>query len=337
MWRWSKVFLSAGAVAAITGITAWCALALYLGPLRSTLSAIVLAVIGAFTASAVVIRRLRLVAMPVFGVALVCFGVVWSGVRASNERDWQPDVAVMPYATSDGDLVTIHNIRNFDYRTETDYVARYYDKTFDLREIDSADLVASYWMGDAIAHIMVSFGFGERDFVTVSIETRKTRGQSYSTLEGFFRNYGLIYIVGDERDLIRLRTNIRKDPPEDVYLFRSNAPPENIRRTFLDYVKKINLLAEKPEFYNTLTTNCTTDALTHTRVNPGAANFSWQMVLSGYLPQYAYEVGRLDGSMPFAELKRRSHINEAARAANAADDFSQRIRAGLPRPVRRRG
>ena len=239
-------------------------------------------------------------------------------------------MAELPYATFDGDLVTIHNIRNFDYRTETDYTPHYYDKTFDLRELDSVDLIAVYWMGDAIAHIMLSFGFAGRDYVTVSIETRKEVGESYDTVRGFFRQYELIYIVGDERDLIRLRTNYRKDPPEDVYLYRANGPPENVRRLFLDYFREINELREHPAFYNTLTTNCTTNVLMHTRVNPGDHAYSWKILLSGYAPLYAYEHGRLDTSLPFEELKRRSHINAAAQAADQAPDFSQRIRAELP-------
>jgi len=227
----------------------------------------------------------------------------------------------------------LHNIRNFDYRTETDYTPRYYDKTYDMRKLDSADLIAVYWMGDAIAHIMLSFGFAEQDFVTVSIETRKERGESYDTLRGFFRQYELIYIVGDERDLIRLRTNYRKDPPEDAYLFRTNAPPENVRRLFLSYLEKINELKEHPGFYNTLTTNCTTNVLMHTRVNPGKRRYSWKILPSGYAPLYTYELGRLDTSLPFEELKRRSHINVAAQAADRAADFSQRIRAALPKPA----
>jgi hypothetical protein len=240
---------------------------------------------------------------------------------------------VLPFATFDGDLVTIHNIRNFDYRTETDYTPRYYDKTYDLRRLDSADIIAVYWMGEAIAHIMVSFGFAEQDFVTVSIETRKERGEAYDTVKGFFRQYELIYIVGDERDLIRLRTNYRKEPPEDAYLFRTNAPPENVRRFFLSYFKKINELKDHPEFYNTLTTNCTTNVLMHARVNPGRGAYSWKILLSGYAPLYTYERGRLDTSLSFEELKRRSHINAAAQAAEQAADFSQRIRAGVPKPV----
>jgi len=268
----------------------------------------------------------------VFAAVFVAFLIRWNGVQPSNDRDWQSDVAVLPFATFDGDMVTIHNIRNFDYRSETDYTPHYYDKTYDMRQLDSVDLIAVYWMGDAIAHIMVSFGFAERDFVTVSIETRKEVGETYDTIKGFFRQYELIYIVGDERDLIRLRTNYRKDPPEDAYLSRTNAPPENVRRLFLSYFQKINELKEHPGFYNTLTTNCTTNVLMHTRVNPGSHAYSWKILLSGYAPLYAYERGRLDTSLPFEELKRRSHINAAAHAADQAADFSQRIRADLPKP-----
>jgi uncharacterized protein DUF4105 len=332
MRLWQRIIFSAAALAAIAGLTAWCSLALYLGPPQASAAAIIMALVGASAAGSVFVSRIRRVAMSAFGLALACFALVWSTVKPSNDRDWQPDVAVLPYATFDGDLVTVHNVRNFDYRTETDFTPRYYDKTFDLRDLDSADLIACYWMGDTIAHVMLSFGFADRDFLTVSIETRKERGESYSTLAGFFRQYELIYVVGDERDLLRLRTNYRKDPPEDVYIYRTNAPKENVRRLFLDYFKTINSLHTEPQFYNTLTTNCTTNVLMHTRVNPGGGRYSWKVLLSGYAPQYAYERGRLDQRMPFEELKRRSHVNEAARAADEAPDFSQRIRADLPRP-----
>jgi len=320
-------------VLAILGLAAWAAAALYLGPPQSAFSALAIAAVGLVAAVSAVLPRLRWWPLALFAVALIGFQIRWSAVRPSNDRDWQPDVAVLPFATFDGDLVTIHNIRNFDYRTETDYTPRYYDKTYDLRKLDSVDLIAVYWMGDAIAHIMLSFGFAEQDFVAISIETRKERGETYDTLKGFFRQYELIYIVGDERDLIRLRTNYRKDPPEDAYVYRTTAPPEKARRGFLSYLQKINELKEHPGFYNTLTTNCTTNVLMHTRVNPGALRYSWKILLSGYAPLAAYEAGRLDTRLPFAELRRRSHINAAAQAADQAADFSQRIRAGLPKPA----
>ena len=315
------------------GLAAWAAAALYLGPPHATVSAVGVAGVGLVAAVATVRRRVRWWPLALFAAAFVAFLIRWHGVQPSNDRDWQPDVAVLPFATFDGDLVTIHNIRNFDYRSETEFTPHYYDKTFDMRQLDSVDLIAVYWMGDAIAHIMVSFGFAEHDFVTVSIETRKERGESYDTIAGFFRQYELIYIVGDERDLIRLRTNYRKDPPEDAYLYRTNAPPENVRRLFLSYLQKINELKEHPGFYNTLTTNCTTNVLMHTKVNPGQHAYSWKVLLSGYAPLYTYELGRLDTSLPFEELRRRSHINAAAHAADQAADFSQRIRAGLPKPA----
>jgi len=261
----------------------------------------------------------------------LAIGLWWSGLQPSNERDWQPEVARLAYATIDGDLVTVHNIRNFDYRTETDFTPAYYVRTYDLNKLDSADLVAVYWMGPAIAHLFLSFGFGD-DHLAVSIEARKEKGEGYSSAKGFFRQYELYYVVADERDVIRVRTNYRKDPPEDVYVYPLRGPRENIRRLFLEYVRKMNALREHPEFYNTLTTNCTTAILMNTRVNPGSLPFSWKVLLSGYTPAYVYEAGRMDQSLPFEELKQRSLVNAAAQAADQAPDFSRRIRAALPRP-----
>jgi hypothetical protein len=253
----------------------------------------------------------------------------WSSIRPSNDREWAPEVARLAHATVEGEMVTVHNIRNFDYRSETVFDPRYYDRTFDLRKLDSVDLVSVYWMGPAIAHLFVTFGFGDAH-LAVSIEARRERTESYSTLGGFFRQYELVYVVGDERDLIRLRTNYRKDPPEDVYLLRLQAPIENARRFFLDYIAAINALRDAPEFYNTLLTNCTTQILLHARANPDPPGYSWKVLASGYAPEFIYDSGRLDTSLPFSDLMRASHVNEAARAADTAPDFSRRIRHGLP-------
>ncbi|TMB10131.1 MAG: DUF4105 domain-containing protein [Deltaproteobacteria bacterium] len=282
---------------------------------------------GTLLAFALLPRRGRTLVgfLAVFAVVLAW----WLRIPASNDRDWQPEVAVLPSVTIDGERVTIHNIRNFDYRTETDFTPRWYDATFDLAQLESADLLASYWMGDAIAHIFVSFGFADGRHVAISVETRKERGESYSTLAGFFKQYELFYVVADERDLIRVRTNYRQ-PREDVYLYRAQIPRENVLRLFLDYVRRINELKDHPAFYNTLTTNCTTAVLVHTRVNPGSPPFSWKVLLSGYTPQFAYELGRLDTSLPFEKLRRRSRVNDRAQAADQDPEFSQRIRDGLP-------
>jgi len=263
-----------------------------------------------------------------FGAYAVLFAVVlwrWEAIEPSNDRDWQPETARLAYAEVAGDKVTVHNIRDFQYRTETDFTPAYYDKTFDLARLDSVDLVASYWMGPAIAHVFLSFGFGE-ERLAISIEARKERGEGYSSLQGFFRQYELYYVVADERDAIRVRSNYRRDPPEQVYLYRLRARPEAARRVFLDYVAEINRLKERPEFYNTLTTNCTNAIWLHGRVNPDHLPYSWKILVSGHLPELLYENGRLDASVPFAELQRRSLINERAAAADQAADFSARIR-----------
>ena len=254
--------------------------------------------------------------------------VWWLAIPPSNERDWQPDVAVLPYATFAGDKVTIHNIRNYDYRTKTDYSVRHYDKTFDLSSLQTADLYFSFWGSPYIAHTIMSFGFGDNNYIAVSIETRKTQDEEYSALKGFFKQYELIYVVSDERDVVRLRTNYRG---EDVYLYRLNAQPALVRDVFVDYFTFINHLKEHPEWYNALTHNCTTAIRGHvvpytmTRRWP-----SWKLLVNGYLDERLYEIGAIDRHQAFLDLKTRSRINERAQAADDASDFSQRIRVGLP-------
>ena len=262
--------------------------------------------------------------------ALLCAAilVLWSSIQPSNDRDWQPEVAVLPYATMSGDFVTVHDIRNFDYRSENDFTPAYYDKRFDFRELQSVDIVSSYWTGPAIAHVFVSFGFTGDDYLAVSIEVRKPKGEGYSTLRGFFRQYELFYVVADERDVIRLRTNYRKDPPEDLYIYRTKSSSEARRRLFLEYMERINALRTEPEFYNTLTTNCTTNIWTNSHVNPERVPLTWKILASGYVPEYLYEQGRLETmGLAFPELQRHAHVNARAKTADAATDFSRRIRA----------
>jgi uncharacterized membrane protein YhaH (DUF805 family) len=309
---------------------AWGALALlYSSPLSETARIVLAAIFGIVAlvaAIALAVRRWRWRAAGAYWVAFFALLAWFFSLAPSNDRDWQADVATLPYATVAGDIVTMHNIRNFDYRSETDYTPAYYDKRFDVSKLTGVDIIAVYWMGPAVAHIFVSFEFAGSDHLAVSIETRKEKGEEYSTLKGFFRQYELYYVVADERDVIRLRTNYRKDPPEDVYVYRAQGPLENGRRLFLDYVRKINSLKEKAEFYNTLTTNCTTNIWMHTLVNVGHLPFSWKILASGYVPQYMYEAGRLDNSVPFAELQKRALVNPRAHGADKAQDFSRRIR-----------
>ena len=331
MRRLGKIFWVGLLGLVVTGMTLWGMGALYYSPLPTPLREGLAAAFGLATAGAflgLAHRRRTLLGFVLVWAVLVGW---WSTITPSNDRDWQPDVAVLPSATVEGDRVTLHNIRNIAYRTATDFTPRYYDKTFDLRRLESVDLIGSYWAGEAIAHIFGSFGFGGQEYVAISAEIRKARGQDYSTLKGFFKQYTLFYVVADERDVIRLRTTYRQ-PPEDVYVYHTRVPPAQARRLFLDYVRDINRRVTQPEFYNTLTTNCTTAILFHARASGGIARYNWKILLTGYAPDYAYEIGRLDTSMPFADLKRLSHINARAQAAGDAPDFSQRIRAGLPMP-----
>ena len=322
----------------VTGMTAWGAGVLYyLGPGGPRVRTILALAFAAATVVAFLALPGRLRTLFAFVVVFAALVGWWLSVAPSNDRDWLPDVAKAPWSTRTGDLVTIHNIRNFQYRTETDFVPRWETRTYDLAKLDSVDLVAVYWGSRAIAHTMLSFGFGG-DYIAMSIEGRKERGEGYSTTGGFFKQYELVYIAGDERDLIGVRTTYR-NPQEDVYVYRVNGPPENARRVFLDYLRSMNEMRERPVFYNTLTTNCTTTVFLHARMNPERPPFSWKLLASGYVPQLLYELGRIDTTIPFAELERASRVNDKAHAAGDDPAFSRRIREGLaippPLPERR--
>ena len=313
--------------------TAWGSLALWFALpttvwLRAAL-ALGFVLLGAGCLLHALVRRQLVRPLAPISIAFVALLGWWSTIEPSNDRTWQSDVAALPSAEFNGDLVTLRNIRDFEYRSETDYTPGWTEKTVDLRQLDTLDLIAVYWMGDAIAHTILSFGFGGEQ-VAISIEIRKEEGEAFSALAGFFRRYELYYVVAEERDVIGLRTTHR-DPPEDVYLYRVNIPRENIRRLFLEYAKKINAMNVSPEFYNSGTTNCTTNIVTHIQGARGRVPLSWKMLLSGYFPELVYERGSLDQSLPFEALRRQSLINERARAADGDAQFSRRIREGLPR------
>ncbi|HSU57504.1 MAG TPA: DUF4105 domain-containing protein [Candidatus Dormibacteraeota bacterium] len=251
----------------------------------------------------------------------------WLTLRPSNNRDWQPDVATLAYAETNGTQVTVHNIRNCDYRSETEFNVRVYDKVFDLERLSSADLYMVYWGSPNICHTMVSFGFDGGGYLCFSIETRKANGQGYSAIKGLFRQFELAYVVADERDLVRLRTNYRKG--EEVYLFRLKASREQVRSLFLDYLRRLNALHEAPEWYSAVTHNCTT-SIRNQRAASDRAPRDWRMLFNGHGDELLYERGAISTNLPLAELKERCHINERAKAAGDAPDFSELIRKGVP-------
>jgi hypothetical protein len=311
----------------ILGLTGWMALAVYFADTHHgprTIRAWAVAIVALVAAFVVRPRRYGLAAFVViFGAVLAWY----FSLKPSNDRDWAPDVAKLASAQVDGDRVTIHNVRNFHYRSEEDYDQHWEERTYDLSKLRSSDMMLVYWGSKAIAHGMVSFEFEGDQFLCFSIETRKERGETYSSVAGFFRQYELIYIVGDERDLVRVRTNFRN---EDVYLYHVTLSPERSRLVLLSYLKSVNELKDHPEFYNALTTNCVTSILPHVRDAQMQGKFSWDILASGYAARQAYRNGHLDTSLPFEELEARSHVNDKARAAGTGPDFSRRIRQGLP-------
>jgi hypothetical protein len=253
----------------------------------------------------------------------------WLSLEPSNRGNWQADVDRTAWAEIDGDRVTIHNFRNCDYRTEIEYTNCWGDRTVYLSQIGAADFFLTNWGIPFASHPIVSFQFGDHnEHVAFSIEARYKVGQSYSTFLGCFRQYGLIFVAADERDLIRLRTNYRKD--EEVYLYRLNVRPESARAMFMTYVNYLNRLKDRPEWYNELTRNCTTTLQKQVASdldNPQPWNY--QYILNGTLDRLMYDRGRLvTGGLSFPELKQREHINAAAQAANSSPDFSALIRAG---------
>jgi hypothetical protein len=251
----------------------------------------------------------------------------WLRIPASNDRDWLPDVARPARATISGNRVTIENVRNFAYRTETDFDANWETRTYDLDKLRGVDLFVSFWGPTLYAHTIMAWEFEDSPPLAISIETRKEKGESYSALLGFFRQYELYYVVADERDVIGVRDRLRG---EHTYLYRLAAPVPAARTLLLDYLGEVNSLADKAAWYNALTQNCTTSIRNRVIHAGGHLPLDWRLLANGYLEELLYERGSIDHSMPLAELRKRSEVTERAIAAGVSPDFSARIREGLP-------
>lgn len=256
-------------------------------------------------------------------VVIVVVGFV-ALVRPSNDRDWSPDQAVLASAEIRGPLVTIRNVRNFRYESTTRYTRAYDDRTYDLRELDSAWFFVEPFGKGGAAHTFVSFGFRDRDFVSISVEIRKEEGETFSPLKGLLRRYEVMYVVGDERDLVMLRSNFRNDP---VHLYRIRTTPEKMRAMFLGMLARANELREKPEFYNTLTNTCTTNLVRHVnQITPDRVPFSPAVLLPASSDRLAYDLGLIDTALPFEETRRRALVNPKAHQYANDPEFSRRIR-----------
>lgn len=269
------------------------------------------------------------VSFAVFACAFLTLVAYWTSLRPRNDRDWSPDVAVTPAAQIEGDRVRITGFRNFDHHTREDFTERWEAREVALSKLVAVDLLLSYWTPEPgnMAHTFLSFVFEDAPPVCISVEARKERGEVYRAVRSMFKHYELAYVVGDERDIVRVRTDIRG---EKVFLYRLQLTPLAMRRLFLDYLAGMNELAARPQFYHLLSNNCTTNIRKHTRAPGFTSPFIWRMLLNGLSDSYIYDVGGLNRSLPFAELKKRSFISPAAKAAQNSEDFSRRIREGLP-------
>jgi len=249
----------------------------------------------------------------------------WLTLAPTNEGDWQPDVSQLPYAEINGDTVTLHNVRNCDYRSATDYTTRWETRTLRLSQLTGVDLAINYWGSPWMAHPIISFQFADAPPVCFSIETRKKTGQSYSAIGGLYRQYALVFIVADERDVMRVRTNFRKG--EDVYLYRTSLTADQARERFTEYLLSINQIRVKPRWYNAITTNCTT-SIRHQHPSAERSPWDWRMLLNGKMDEMLYESKAIEtANLPFLELKQRSLINPTAKAAGDNPRFSELIRA----------
>jgi len=309
----------------------WCTVAVWYQcptePWRSVLTGatalVALACVFALTS------RVRWIGFAVFAGCFALFLVWWATISPTDNRDWAPDVARVVTAIVEGDEVEISNVRNFNWRSDTDFDQVWEQRTYRLSQVTDVDLLMSYWMGEPIAHTIVSFGFANGQRLAFSIETRKQRRQSYSSVAGFFKQYELAIVAADERDVVRVRSNVRH---EDVRLYRLRVTPEDAQRLLLVYLDEANDLAERPRFYNTLTSNCTTLVFDIARVIHPGLPMDVRVILAGYLPNYAYDVGATDTSISFEKLRKLSHIDAKAALADADPAFSARIREGVPQP-----
>jgi hypothetical protein len=260
---------------------------------------------------------------------MLFLGVVawWLSISPSHDRPWRPEVGVMPRATIDGDRVHITGVRDFEYRSLNDFTVRYEEREVQLSHLTGLDFFVSYWSEGLVGHTFLSFIFDNAPPLSISIETRPEVDEGFNPVASLFKQFELIYVVGDERDLVRVRTNYRK---ETVYLYRLNSSLDNVRRLLMVYLKRINELADRPEFYHLLSNSCTINIIRYANAAGRAGSFDIRHLLNGMIDNYLYYSGRVDTTLPFDELRRRSRINEAAQAADDAPDFSERIRASLP-------
>jgi hypothetical protein len=321
-WLIAGIRLLAGVI-----LVGWASLAIYFSNLPWPWLRLALAVAFATFAVWVIWVQRRRYLHAVFAVMYLGVVVWWIAISPSHDRNWRPEVAVMPRAHIDGDRVRISGVRNFDYRSRDDFTPRYEEREFLLSRLRGLDFYVSYWAEGLVGHTFLSFLFEDAPPLSISIETRPEIGEGFDPIGSLFKKFELIYVVGDERDIVGVRTNHRN---ETVYLYRLNTSVADARRLLRIYLDRINELADRAEFYHLLSNSCTINIIRYANAAGRQGGFDLRHLFNGLIDSYLYHSGRVDTTLPFDELRRRSLINSAAQAADGAPDFSQRIRAALP-------
>lgn len=286
--------------------------------------AFALACLASITVFAV--RRTALAALFVM-IALAAVLVWWFTIVPPRDADWSPDVARQVTGRVVGDKLTLDNVRNFAWRTNEDFTEQWETREYDLSKLASVDLFMSYWSGPLMAHMIVSFGFEGGTQIAWSVEVRRRRGGEFSPIADLFKSNPLVIVASDERDVVGVRSNVRG---EDVQLYRMTLPRSYARQLLLAYLDDANKLAEKPRWYNSVTTNCTTAVVSMMRAVGDAIPFDWRLYVNGYVPDYAYRLGALDTGIAMSTIQRAAHIDERAKAFGLKPGYSAAIRQGVP-------
>jgi hypothetical protein len=316
----------------IAPLTAWSALALWFRlPAPEVLraaAAIVFAILGLAAIAALFARR-SLIGLVVFAAAFGGLLVWWSTIKPPLDGDWAPDVARQTTGSVKGDILTLSDVRDFDWRTDTDFTEKWSKRSYDLSKLKTLDLFLAYWGGPEMAHVIMSFGFEGGEHLAWSVEVRREKTSEFSPIADAFKSHTLVYLATTERDSVRLRSNVRG---EDVRLYRLNTPPDQARALLQEYVVESTALAEQPKFYNSITANCATVVFKLVRAAGSTLPFDWRLVVNGFLPGYLYDHGAVVTTMPLSELMEQARVSPQAKAADQSPDFSRLIRVGVPSP-----
>jgi hypothetical protein len=328
----AAIILVVVALLCVAVVSTWSALALWFrfpGPewVRA-FAAGVFAILGLTTAIALFTRR-RWPALAAFALAFGALLVWWSTIKPPTDGNWAPDVARQTTGTVEGDMLTLSDVREFEWKSDDDFTERWSKRAYDLSKLKTLDLFLAYWAGPEMAHVIMSFGFDDGDYLAWSVEVRREKNGEFSPIADAFRSHTLVYLATTERDSVRLRSNVRA---EDVRLYRLRASPENARALLLEYVSEASALAEQPKFYNSITANCATVVVKLVRAAGGTLPFDWRLIVNGFLPGYLYDRGAVVTTMPLSELMALARINDRAKAADQSPDFSRLIRVGVPSP-----